>query len=97
MTAINHKRLSNVLWAGFFIVIIYVLAVTLGCTSKSGQLDKLPLERVVIVDGLTETYERDVTTTLYKVNRIEHGVVTYINIQGSALYAIGDTIFWRFF
>ena len=66
-----------------------------GCTSKSGELDKIQPEKVVIIDSQT-TATSNGAFTFYKVNRINHGVVDYIQINGRARYETGDTIYHRF-
>jgi len=56
------------------------------CSSKSGQLSTKP-EKVVVQSLENQVYE-------YKVQRIEKGVVDYINIPD--YYVPGDTILITF-
>ena len=74
----------------YFIVLVSLVLLA-SCTSKSGQLDKLPLEKVVVIDVRPTP---DYTRYQYKVKRIEKGVTDYI--YDINRYEVGDTILKRF-
>lgn len=98
----TNQRTSGLagLWPVLAIIsIIIIMTFTCSCESKSGQLNKTPLERVVVLDSRTETaYDNDYKyyITSYKVKRIELGVVDWITFNGKPMYECGDTIFYRF-
>ena len=85
-------------------ILVIALCIVIGflassCQSKSGQLNDIPLEKVVIIDSYTNTANDNghmYYITDYKVNRIEYGVVDYIHVNGRAGFECGDTIFYRF-
>jgi hypothetical protein len=69
------------------------------CESESGRASRIPMEKVVIIDGITnisQNNSRDIIIANYKVKRIEQGVVTWISIPGKCKYEAGDTILYRF-
>ena len=74
------------------LVILMTIALGIITTSCSPKLEK-----VVIIDSTTTSYPTStVTSTHYKVNRIEYGVVDYVHEIGVARYEQGDTIYHHF-
>jgi hypothetical protein len=70
-----------------FFTIVFIVLLSASCESKSGQLSKIPFEKVVIIDSTPDNAS-------YKVKRIEKGVVTFITYTKG--YECGDTILYRF-
>lgn len=71
--------------------ILAILAFTSSCESKSGQLNKIPAEKVVILDMFVKMND---VPFKYRVKRIEHGVTDVIYDQ--RLFECGDTVFHKF-
>lgn len=73
------------------IIAFFTLAAAMSCESKSGKLDRVKPEKVMIIDSYPRT---NLEYLKYKVKRIEQGVVTEIYDKG--IYEQGDTIFHKF-
>ena len=84
----HHK--STLLFL-LMVALLTLIVISTSCESHSGQLAKQPLEKVVIVDGVFNSSSGVYT---YKVNRINHGVVSFIHVIYH--YDTGDTIYFRF-
>jgi hypothetical protein len=91
----TRNTIAIVLFLASLIIVMSMLSSCSGC-SQSGKRVSMPLEKVIIIDGKTTTFDRDVTITHYKVKRINAGVMTYISVPGTLLYEKGDTILWKF-
>lgn len=81
------------LW--FLLMIAMFVAVGLiltSCSSKSGRLDQIQSEKVVVLDSKYTDVEKSLT--YYKVKRLEYGVVTFVLTTSG--YEIGDTILYKF-
>lgn len=79
------------------LALVVLFATMTSCESKSGQLMKTPLEKVVVIDiaeriPVSKTADGAMYRT--KVNRIEKGVVTFIYLYQA--YEKNDTILHRF-
>lgn len=77
------------------IVVVLLSASLTSCNSKSGQLDKIPYEKVIIIDSAPDNGQPMIKgVKKYKVRRIEKSVVTFIIFDNG--YECGDTILYRF-
>lgn len=79
--------------------IIILIAFLTSCQSKSGKLDKIQPEKVVVLDSHTRIAYNNGSQyyiTDYKVKRITHGVTDWITVQGNVKYEYNDTIYHRF-
>ena len=78
-------------WILFTLGLLITLLAT-SCESKSGNINPIPQEKVVIIDSAPfGSVENGYN---YKVKRINHGVVTYV--KSMYKFESGDTILWRF-
>lgn len=78
---------------------LFLVVFCSSCTSKSGRDISLPAtsaEKVVIIDRiyLPIGYSGDDPVYRYKVNRIDRGVVDFIDID--YLFDVNDTILYQF-
>lgn len=97
--SINNTKdrvIATIQVVALLIIIIIIAFLSTACNSKSGHLDQINPEKVIIIDE----YPSNIHTFShgkmyrYKVNRIEKGVMTTIYDYNQ--YEKGDTIYHCF-
>lgn len=96
----KFKLGCNILWIYYILVVVGLMVVTFGCSSKSGQLANTPNEKVVILDSYPPVANQKINTNSnpmiykYRVKRITEGVIDVIYEYNK--FESGDTIYHRF-
>jgi CRISPR/Cas system CMR subunit Cmr4 (Cas7 group RAMP superfamily) len=100
MTKQTNNRITTGVMLYYIIAMLFVALITFSCESKSGHRASIPQEKVAIISDttFTTTLNGEMTTlTIYRVKRLNIGVIATIRATGFKEFMPGDTILYKFY